>query len=191
MARAGGGVFANGTRVSGRDAAAGTSGERATARWLASTLAGIPNTYVFHGLSAPGLRSADIDHVVVFGSTMILIDTKMWPAGTYLFAGPLALHGLLPWKEGRTNTISIARRNFPAALGRQNVAVPAIDTLLLVWGPRNKKQSVVSICPSRFQKAARPTRRLASQLQRAARRAPAPPDPNLLGVLRSMVKRGG
>lgn len=57
--------------------AAGIMGERLVAEELAR-LAGIyPNMYVFNSVKLPG-NTGDVDHVVIQGSTMLLVDSKNW-----------------------------------------------------------------------------------------------------------------
>jgi acetyltransferase-like isoleucine patch superfamily enzyme len=61
---------------------AGVEGEERTAvlLWL---LLKIPGVTVFHGLRFPGSRNADVDHAVVHGNNVYLIDSKQYRWGTY------------------------------------------------------------------------------------------------------------
>jgi hypothetical protein len=61
---------------------AGVKGEENTAELL-KLLLKIPGTSVFHGLKFPGSRNADVDHAVSHGSTVYLIDSKMFRTGVY------------------------------------------------------------------------------------------------------------
>jgi len=65
--------------------AAGAQGEASTARLLQLLLV-IPGTTVFHGLRFPGSRHADVDHAVVHGNLVILIDSKQFRDGIYSWA---------------------------------------------------------------------------------------------------------
>ncbi|WP_198928447.1 nuclease-related domain-containing protein [Tersicoccus sp. Bi-70] len=60
----------------------GVAGERYTAELL-KFFATIPGVAVFHSLRFPGSRHADIDHAVLFGTNLLLIDSKMYRPGDY------------------------------------------------------------------------------------------------------------
>lgn len=56
---------------------AGIKGERSTARVLEELASLYKNMYVFHSVKLPG-HQGDIDHLVIQGSTILLVDTKNW-----------------------------------------------------------------------------------------------------------------
>lgn len=56
---------------------AGIQGEQRVARELERLAALYPNMYVFHSVKLPG-EVGDIDHIVVQGDRMMLIDSKNW-----------------------------------------------------------------------------------------------------------------
>lgn len=56
---------------------AGVQGETRVARELERLAKQYPNTYVFHSVKLPG-KLGDIDHLVVQGSRMLLVDSKNW-----------------------------------------------------------------------------------------------------------------
>lgn len=58
-------------------------GERLTARLLAEYVAPLPGARIFHGLAWPGSVFADIDHAVLRGRRLVLIESKMWLPGHY------------------------------------------------------------------------------------------------------------
>lgn len=65
-------------------AEAGTKGEVATAAILRKTiLPAIPAARLFHGLRWPGTQSADIDHALVVGNVVVLIDSKFYRNAAY------------------------------------------------------------------------------------------------------------
>jgi hypothetical protein len=64
---------------------AGARGETATAKLL-DLLLDIPGTTVLHGLKFPGSANADVDHAVVNGRVVILVDSKQFRAGQYAWA---------------------------------------------------------------------------------------------------------
>lgn len=56
---------------------AGIAGEQRVAAELELLAAFYPNMYIFHSVKLPG-RTGDIDHVVIQGDRMMLIDSKNW-----------------------------------------------------------------------------------------------------------------
>lgn len=61
---------------------AGVRGEKNTAELL-QLVSNIPGTNVFHGLRFPGSANADVDHAVVNGNNVFLIDSKQYRPGVY------------------------------------------------------------------------------------------------------------
>ncbi|SDK82092.1 Nuclease-related domain-containing protein [Actinopolyspora mzabensis] len=61
----------------------GEYGERFTAGLLADYFTRLPGAKVFHGLSWPDSVFADIDHAVLCGRRLVLIESKMWLPGHY------------------------------------------------------------------------------------------------------------
>jgi hypothetical protein len=58
-------------------------GERLTARLLAEYVAPLPGARIFHGLAWPDSVFADVDHAVLRGHRLVLIESKMWLPGHY------------------------------------------------------------------------------------------------------------
>lgn len=73
-------------KFSGANIAKGSEGELRTAELLEELLT-IPGTRIVHGLAWPGTDHADIDHVVVNGARIAVIDSKMWGGGSYVTNG--------------------------------------------------------------------------------------------------------
>ncbi|MBG0739041.1 DnaJ domain-containing protein [Paeniglutamicibacter antarcticus] len=68
----------------GENARIGIEGEQRTARLIAeSVLPGLPSARLINGLRWPGTEHADIDHAVIAGNRIALIDSKMWADGDY------------------------------------------------------------------------------------------------------------
>lgn len=62
----------------------GAEGERRTARLIThSVLPVIPSARLINGLRWPGSEHADLDHAVLAGNRIALIDSKMWADGAY------------------------------------------------------------------------------------------------------------
>jgi hypothetical protein len=64
----------------------GLLGEALTGELLEHYVTRIPSARIFHSLRWPGSATADVDHVVLCGKRLVLIDTKRWPPGEYTFA---------------------------------------------------------------------------------------------------------
>jgi hypothetical protein len=96
--------------------------ERLTAEMLNSYLTRLPGARIFHGLAWPGSVFADVDHAVLCGRRLVLIESKTWLPGHYsadddgtlwrnghpfrggsmrLPEGVAAYQKLLPWLEVR------------------------------------------------------------------------------------------
>jgi hypothetical protein len=58
-------------------------GEQLTARLLAEYVAPLPGARIFHGLAWPDSVFADVDHAVLRGHRLVLIESKMWLPGHY------------------------------------------------------------------------------------------------------------
>jgi curved DNA-binding protein CbpA len=61
--------------------------ERSTAELLRRYLTRLPGARVFHGLALPGSVFADIDHAVLCGRRLVLIESKRWLPGHYETSG--------------------------------------------------------------------------------------------------------
>ncbi|MFF0148837.1 nuclease-like protein [Amycolatopsis sulphurea] len=57
--------------------------ERLTAELLERYLTRFPGARIFHGLSWPGSVFADVDHAVLCGRRLVLIESKQWLPGHY------------------------------------------------------------------------------------------------------------
>jgi hypothetical protein len=57
--------------------------ERLTAELLEEYLTRLPGARIFHGLAWPGSVFADVDHAVLCGKRLVLIESKLWLPGYY------------------------------------------------------------------------------------------------------------
>lgn len=60
----------------------GAAGERQVAKALEPYFSSPTSAALFHDLSVPG-RSANIDHLIVSGKDVLLVDSKVWASGFY------------------------------------------------------------------------------------------------------------
>lgn len=63
----------------------GLLGEALTGELLANYVTRIPSARIFHSLQWPGSATADVDHAVLCGKRLVLIDSKRWPPGDYTY----------------------------------------------------------------------------------------------------------
>ncbi|GAA5118271.1 nuclease-related domain-containing protein [Haloechinothrix salitolerans] len=109
----------------------GLLGEALTGELLEHYLTRIPSARIFHSLKWPGSSTADVDHAVLCGRRLILIDSKRWTPGNYtLTADNIALR---------------AGRPFFGSEVRLPCAVAAYQRLL----PRCDVHGIVLIHPNR------------------------------------------
>ena len=119
-------------RQFGDRAYAGTKGEQFTADELAKLFERDQTTWVFHDLVPPGWKSANLDHVVCRGNTVVVLDSKCWAPGRY-------------WSMGE---LFIAASNVLARL-RKFRLVSLIESLSNLLGPGFAITPLVVIWPSR------------------------------------------
>ncbi|WP_344808216.1 nuclease-related domain-containing protein [Microlunatus ginsengisoli] len=88
----------------------GREGERRTAALLDVACRRTGGATVLHDLIIPGSR-ANIDHLVVAGRTVWVVDTKVWAPGVYWRVGGRAFRGMARFEpaEKRTTTLAVDR----------------------------------------------------------------------------------
>lgn len=81
---------------------AGKEGEKQTAVTLDKLAQEIPEMFVFHSLSWPESQG-DTDHIVVYGNTVIVIDSKRWKASRKysITSGGAIMRGTVPFPQGK------------------------------------------------------------------------------------------
>lgn len=92
-----------------RNIALGATGEKMTAE-LMNNLLLIPGTRIFHGLKFPGSETADVDHAIINGNKIVLVDSKMWTGGSYRWG----YDGMIIRSNGTTS--ADLHTNFPYAV---------------------------------------------------------------------------
>lgn len=92
-----------------RNIALGATGEKMTAE-LMQQLLKIPGTRIFHGLKFPGSENADVDHAIINGDKIVLVDSKMWAGGSYRWG----YDGMIIRSNGSTS--ADLHTNFPYAV---------------------------------------------------------------------------
>ena len=112
-------------------AAAGRRGEQATARvldWHARN-----GKAVMHDLRMPipGM-SLNIDHVVVAGNTVVLVDSKLWRPGFYWTWAGRTFRGLRRARHVDKQTMLMARESIGAYLDRHQLSA-GIRCVVAAW----------------------------------------------------------
>lgn len=122
-----------------RAARAGASGETATAKEL-NRVAGQPGgPTVLHDLRIPipGI-SANIDHIVVAGRTVIVVDSKLWKPGRYwTFAGSTR-RGFERFAPADKQTLPMAAEAIGKMLSASGLRHRIGRPLMVVW-PSSKR----------------------------------------------------
>lgn len=108
----------------------GARGERTVAAALNRRFASAADIWVFHDLNVPGM-AANVDHALVRGDTLVLLDTKVWAGGWYwTWQGTT--------RRGLTRVDHADRRGLSAALDRyRNLVagnVTVVGALLVLPG---------------------------------------------------------
>lgn len=83
----------------------GRSGELRTAALLNELAAQPGGPSVFHDVRLPG-SSANVDHLVVSGVTVTIVDSKNWEPGTYVRVFGLVLRGRGVFRHGSSANVS-------------------------------------------------------------------------------------
>lgn len=103
--------------------AAGAAGEKLTAAILNGFA---DRAAIFHDLVVPHNRlTINIDHAVLSGKNLLLIDSKLWKAGRHWSLGPWYFHGT---DRGRppSQAVAIAHDSFRAQFAGLYVPTPMV-----------------------------------------------------------------
>lgn len=162
----------------------GRSGEVRTAAILneIATRPGGPS--VLHDLTIPGSR-ANIDHVIVSGRRITLLDSKVWKPGTYWRVFGMTFRGGERFPYADKSTMDMAVAKLHAYLADRGVARDIAAPLTVVW-PSRENGSVRMLTYG----GPHGRRRLipADALARSARRlGDHPADPNVVAALVPLV----
>ncbi|MFE6966806.1 nuclease-related domain-containing protein [Agromyces sp. NPDC057679] len=139
-----GGSVQSGFAANADVAARGAEGERRTAKIL--DILARSGVTVLHDLNMPGTKyAANVDHVVVSGDTVTIIDSKVWQGNFYWTVGGATFRGLRRFKaktKAGAVTFPAEKRTLPMArdLLAEHLGIPKskIKTALIIWptGPK-------------------------------------------------------
>jgi hypothetical protein len=122
----------------------GRLGERRTAAVLDAACDRPGGATVLHDLTIPG-SSANIDHVVVSGRTVWIIDTKVWAPGFYWRLGGRAYRGLKRFEPAEKKTTTLAEDRLRGYLTGLSIPVTFARPTVAVWPSRTEKRTWTSL----------------------------------------------
>ena len=119
-------------------AAVGAKGEKATASVLNALAREPGGPSVVHDarIPIPGVK-ANIDHLVVSGRTVTIIDSKMWKPGFYWTVFGRSYRGLTAFPSADKRTLPMAVDGIEKYLATRGITATVKRSLLVVW-PSNR-----------------------------------------------------
>ncbi|HLS25726.1 MAG TPA: DnaJ domain-containing protein [Beutenbergiaceae bacterium] len=121
----GGHLFSGQNTFTARNATLGFGGEILTSQ-LIDVFAAIPGVRVVHGL-VPGKGEADVDHVILCGNRVVLVDAKNWAGGDYYWLSGQVMsttaQGVLPRGNPMHWAVPIIARALPRKVIRPVVVI--------------------------------------------------------------------
>lgn len=131
---AGGSLRAGFAGMNVQAASAGVRGEQATARVLNGLAGRAGGPTVLHDLDVPlpGF-TANIDHAVVSGRRVVLVDSKVWRPGFYWTAAGVTRRGMARFAPADKGTLPVAARAVQRLLERRRTGGRVGGSLMVVW----------------------------------------------------------
>lgn len=120
----------------------GRDGEIRTAALLNKYAAMDGGVTVLHDLKVPSAKyKANIDHVVVSGNTVHVIDAKVWKPAFYWTLGEKTRRGMARFEPAEKQTMVVIANALAAHFDRYGVKADLPTPLLFVW-PSSKNGSL-------------------------------------------------
>lgn len=134
LGRAGGGLEeANaGWAANAAVARVGRAGELATAAVLDEWAHRPGGPSVLHDLTIPGSR-ANVDHVVVSGNRLLLVDSKVWKPAVYWSLAGRVFRGTSRFEHAERHTMAMAVDRLRDYLGKSGLVVQVRTPVTVVW----------------------------------------------------------
>ncbi len=164
----------------------GLRGEIATEEVL-NSLAALPGgPSVIHDLTIPG-SSANVDHAVVAGTTVYLIDSKRWAPGTFWRTRKHTYRGTHKFPAASKRTLNLALSRVRDHLDGHGVRGVRLVPIIAIWPTR--KNPKLRLWPANLMRAdlARmvPADILSAMIGRSL---PRPADPRVVAALVQLTK---
>ncbi|WP_159599165.1 nuclease-related domain-containing protein [Agromyces humi] len=188
-----GGSLEHGTFAANADVAKrGADGERRTAKILdVLTRSGVA---VFHDLNMPGTKyAANVDHVIVSGNHVTIVDSKVWQGAFYWTLGGATFRGLRRFsartRDGKVSypaekrTLPMARDLLAEHLG---ISPSKIRLALIIWPTGPKPLSTVFFRPPGSPKVI--NGQTLSAVEAGVRFGRKPADPHLVSKLATLLR---
>lgn len=165
--------------VSASAAQAGSRGEKLTADVLTALAYAPSGPTVLHDLSIPGAK-ANVDHAIVAGLKVLLLDSKLWKPGFYWTAPWGSYRGLQRVSHVDSKTMPMAQNRFGEVLAGAKLLRPA----LVVWPSRDEGLSMWALRLNGTRHV------LGSDLRRFLKREGMikPADPDVVHIMRRYVR---
>lgn len=130
----------------------GNQGEKNTFRLLDTTFAADPTMCILHDLNVPsadgrGVDPANIDHVIITGNKVLLIDSKRWKPGKFKTRrNGNTYRDKQPFSAADTHTLDMAANRYAQFLTRRGVTdLPQFIGITVVWPTTNARMSLGGI----------------------------------------------
>ena len=117
---------------SASNARVGAAGEKVLARMLN---AHAEHAEIFHDLRVPGSR-VNVDHAVLAGNKLLLIDTKVWKSGTYWGGGKFLFSNFFRHQK-TTRAVEMAHEAWTKKLAPLGVQVLTPTVVVLTGSQKN------------------------------------------------------
>lgn len=119
-------------------AKAGARAEKATATVLDDWARSHPGVAVLHDLHVPMPGyTANVDHAVVSGTDVLLLDSKAWAPGFVWSFGGKGYRGLSPFPAATKKTLPMALDAYRQHLARHGITGNRLSAALIVWCSRS------------------------------------------------------
>lgn len=120
----------------------GQAGEVRTATVLDPFASADDGVTVLHDLMTPSRKyKANIDHIVVSGTTVYPIDSKVWKPGTYWTLGEKTRRGLERFEPAEKKTMVVIAQSLEGYFRSLGIEATVAAPLLLVW-PSSKRDKL-------------------------------------------------
>jgi hypothetical protein len=120
----------------------GKTGEIKTAAFLNALCLKAGGPTVLHDLNIPLPRvTANIDHVLVSGRNVLLIDSKVWKPGFYWTLGGTNRRGFEAVPHTGKQTMIMAERAIRGLLGNAGIDATMVRPILVIW-PSSRKSTI-------------------------------------------------
>lgn len=165
----------------------GRRGEQRSAEHLNKLAAAIGGPTILHDLTIPipGVE-ANIDHVIVSGRQVLLLDTKMWKPGFYWTVAGHTRRGLARFTHADSKTMQMAREAIERHLARSSQVKAVVPTpRVLVWPSSSSGQSPSLLLVRTPGAIVQGAERFFTRARRSRFR---PADPSVVHVLAALIK---